>query len=98
MGVGTGIVVFAVGAILDFGVKVHTKGFNLHTIGVILMAVGAVAFVLSLIFWSSWGGFGTVRRRRTVVSEGGYVRDDLGAGAGYPASRREVVPEELQTY
>jgi len=44
--------------------------------GVILMIVGAVAFVLSLIFWSSWGGFGTLRREHTVVSSDGYTRSE----------------------
>jgi hypothetical protein len=69
MGVGTSLVVFAVGAVLRFAVTVATPGFNLHTIGIILMIVGAVGFVLSLAFWGSWGGFGggPTRRRRTVV-------------------------------
>jgi hypothetical protein len=80
MGIGTGIVVFAVGAILRFAVNVQTKGFNVHAIGVILMIVGAFAFIVSLFFWSSWGGVGTYRRRRTVVRDDGYVRDDLETG------------------
>jgi hypothetical protein len=69
MGVGTSLIVFAVGAILRFAVTVTARGFNLHTIGVILMIVGAVGFLLSLAFWGSWGGFGggTTRRKRTVV-------------------------------
>jgi hypothetical protein len=69
MGMGTSLIVFAVGAILRFAVTVTARGFNLHTIGVILMIVGAVGFLLSLAFWGSWGGFGggTTRRKRTVV-------------------------------
>jgi hypothetical protein len=68
MGVGSSLIAFAVGAILRFAVTVTAPGFNLHTIGVILMIVGAVGFVLSLAFWGSWGGFGgTSRRRRTLV-------------------------------
>ena len=66
MGVGTSIVVFAIGAILRFATTVHTTNFNIHTIGVILMVVGVVGFVVSLIFWSSWGGFGGVRRTRSI--------------------------------
>jgi uncharacterized membrane protein YidH (DUF202 family) len=73
MGIGSSIVVFAVGAILRFAVTVSSTHFNVHTIGVILMIVGAVAFVLSVIFWSSWGGFGGRRRERTVVSSDGYT-------------------------
>ena len=62
MGIGTSIFLIAVGAILDFAVDVSTKGFKLHTIGVILMVVGAIGVLLSLIFWGSWGGFGSTRR------------------------------------
>ena len=68
MGVGTSLVVFAVGAILRFATSVTRPGFNIHEIGVILMIVGAIAFVLSLVFWSSWGAFrGSNRRRQTTV-------------------------------
>lgn len=72
MGIGTSIIVFAIGAILRFAVSVQTHGFNLHTIGVILMIVGAVGFVVSLIFWNSWGGFGgggSYRRSRVVTRD-----------------------------
>ncbi len=70
MGAGTGLVIFAVGAILRFAVSVTATGFNIHTIGVILMIVGAVAFLLSLAFWRSWGGFGggSASQRRTTVA------------------------------
>lgn len=76
MGIGTSIVVFAVGAILRFAVAVNSSHFNVNTIGVILMIVGAVGFVISLFFWGSWGGFGGYRGR-TVVREPGstVVRD-----------------------
>jgi hypothetical protein len=84
MGLGTSIVLIAVGAILRFAVTVTTTGFNLHTIGVILMIVGAVGLVLSLTFWGTWGGFGGggdgYRRRRRVMSDGqgGYVEEEQG--------------------
>lgn len=82
MGLGTSIVLLAVGAILRFAVTVTTTGFNIHTIGVILMIVGAVGLVLSMLFWSSWGGFGGggYRRQRRVVRDGagGYVEEERG--------------------
>jgi hypothetical protein len=69
MGIGTGIVVFAVGAILRFAVTATATGFNIQTVGDILMAVGALGFVLSIIFWTSWGTYGTGwSRQRTTVS------------------------------
>jgi hypothetical protein len=34
------------------------------------MVVGAIGFVLSLVFWSTWGGFGnTAAAPRTTVIE-----------------------------
>ena len=46
------------------------SGIEIHTIGWILLAVGAIGALLSLIFWSSWGGVGGAEgRRRTVVRE-----------------------------
>jgi predicted lysophospholipase L1 biosynthesis ABC-type transport system permease subunit len=67
-GLVASIVAFAVGAILDFAVTTTTEqhGFNIHTVGVILMVVGVVGAVLSLI-----GLLGTnVRRHRTVIDDG----------------------------
>jgi hypothetical protein len=39
-------------------------------VGVILMIVGILGLLLSLTFWSTWGGFGGWRRE-TVYREGG---------------------------
>jgi hypothetical protein len=69
MGIGVSIILIAVGAVLAFAVHVSTTGFNLHTIGWILLAVGALGMFLSLIFWSSWGGFGAPARRRPYPDE-----------------------------
>ena len=73
MGFGTSIVLIAAGAILRFAVSVTTTGFNLHSIGLILIIVGVLALVLSIMFWSSWGGFGSgagYRRQGPVTRDG----------------------------
>src|SRR5712691_2434529 len=71
VGLGVGIFLIAVGAILAFAVHVTTSGVNIHTVGWILMAVGFAGILLSLIFWSSWAGPGYLSRRRTTyVDEG----------------------------
>jgi len=68
MGLGVGIFLIAIGAILAFAVNLNTAGagVNLHTVGIILLVVGAVGSLLSMIFWSSWMGPGYWSRRRTV--------------------------------
>jgi hypothetical protein len=68
MGLGVGIFLLAVGAVLAFAIHVTTNGVDLHTIGYILMGIGALGIVLSLIFWSSWGGPGYVRRNGTTTT------------------------------
>ena len=69
MGLGVGIFLAAVGAVLAFAVNTNVSGVNIHTIGWILLIVGAVGILLSLIFWSAWGGFGASGGRRTTVIE-----------------------------
>ena len=81
MGLGVGIFLTAVGAVLAFAVSATTSGINIHTVGWILMIVGIVGVVLSMIFWSSWAGPGywsNGGRRRTTVDEG-----PAGPGPGY---------------
>jgi len=62
MGVVVSLILIAVGAILAFAVTASTSGVDLDTVGVILMIVGGVGLILSLIFWSAFGGYGVYRR------------------------------------
>ena len=72
MGVGVSIFLIAVGLILWLAINVNTDGrVDINMIGVILVIVGAIGLLLSMIFWSSWGGPGYFGRRRTTyVDEG----------------------------
>jgi predicted anti-sigma-YlaC factor YlaD len=72
MGLGVGIFLAAVGAVLAFAVTDNVSGVNIHTVGWILLIVGIIGVVLSMIFWSSWAGPGyfTSRRRTTYVDDG----------------------------
>ena len=62
MGVGVSLLLIAAGAILTWAVSAEASGVDLNTVGVILMVVGGIGLVLSLVFWSSWGGFGPHRK------------------------------------
>jgi hypothetical protein len=59
MGISLSIFLIAVGAILAWAVTAEAAGIDLQVAGVILVLVGAIGFIASLIFWSSWGGFGS---------------------------------------
>ncbi|HSS74569.1 MAG TPA: DUF6458 family protein [Gaiellaceae bacterium] len=89
MGMGIGLILIAVGAILTWGVKDTSNAINLDAVGVILMIVGAIGFTLSMMFWSSFWGGGYFRR--TYAAEGPAV--------GRPRYRRaapaDVVEEEI---
>jgi hypothetical protein len=76
MGVGVSLLLIAAGAILTWAVSAETSGIDLNTVGVILMVVGAVGLVLSLVFWSSWGGFGTHRKAVQSGPGGTTVTDE----------------------
>jgi type III secretory pathway component EscT len=67
VGIGFSIFLFVVGAILTFAVEVDAgSGFNLNTVGVILMVGGLLGLLVSVVFWSS---FSPWSRRRTVAGE-----------------------------
>jgi hypothetical protein len=69
MGIGVSLLLIAGGAILIWGVTGEVAGADLDAIGVILMVVGAVGLIISLLFWSSWGGPGYLRGRRETYIE-----------------------------
>jgi hypothetical protein len=74
MGIGTSIFLIAVGAVLPFAVSVSASGFNINTVGLIVMVVGVIGLLISLFFGSLW----TSRRTGAVVEERPVVRDARG--------------------
>ena len=72
MGIGVSLLLIAIGAILTWAVTATVSGVDLDTVGIILMVVGAAGGLISLVFWSSWGGFGA-GRQETVVREPEHV-------------------------
>jgi hypothetical protein len=72
MGISFSLILVAAGAILTWAVTAEVSGVDLTTVGVILLVVGIAGVLLSLAFWSSWGGFGT-HTRETVVRDRDHV-------------------------
>ena len=60
MGIGSGIVVFVIGAIFAFALNFQVSWIDLHLVGYLLMGAGVIVFVISLIFM--------LKKRQTVVT------------------------------
>lgn len=61
MGMGSGIVLFVIGAIMAFALNVQVEWIDLNMVGYLLMGAGAVVFFISLIlFFSRRRGAGPV--------------------------------------
>src|SRR3954468_22441113 len=93
MGMGVGLILIAVGAILTWGVKDTSDAINLDAVGVILMIVGAIGFILSMMFWSSFWGPGYFRRSYSAAGPVAGGRRVRRAAPAAPAA--EVVEEEI---
>ena len=66
MGIGISVVLLAAGAIMTFAVEVeNAEGFNINTIGIILMIVGAIGLLTSMVIFG--------RRDRVVERDSGRV-------------------------
>ena len=71
MGIGFGLILVAAGAVMAFAVDVsHSHGFNINTVGWILMIVGIVGVLLDLLlFMPRRRVTRTVRTARPIGSE-----------------------------
>ena len=70
MTTGASLFLIALGAILTFAVNAKVSGLEISTVGIILMAVGAVGLALSLLLRSH-----TTRDRELVAAEPALVRE-----------------------
>jgi hypothetical protein len=67
VGLGVGLFLIAIGAILTWAVSADVSGVDIQVVGVILMIVGLVGILLDLIWWHSWRGGPMAYRRRAYV-------------------------------
>jgi protein-S-isoprenylcysteine O-methyltransferase Ste14 len=76
MSIGTGAVLFVIGAILAFAVHVSVGFISLSTVGIILMVAGVVVFVVGLVL--------ALRGRRSVTTS----RTAVDAASGERVTRQ----------
>lgn len=62
MGMGSGIVLIVLGAILAFALNVTVEWVDLQLVGYLLMGAGAVIFLISLILFARRRSMTTVER------------------------------------
>ena len=83
MGIGSGLALFVIGAILVFALNIDTGGYvDLDLIGYILMGAGVVVFLISLIL--------TMRSRRTETVD----RTAVDPATGDRVTRRSMRDNE----
>ncbi len=73
MGLGVSLFLIAIGLILWLAVTAEVSGIDINMVGLILVIIGALGLLISMIFWSTWGGVGGWRRD-TVVRDDRYDR------------------------
>jgi hypothetical protein len=84
MTIGVALLLIAAGAILRFALStVSTHGVDVHTIGVILMVVGAIGLVIWAFVWAPW-----VRRGRSAYPPPPPVEEHRPAPGAYRSGER----------
>ena len=83
MGIGTGIALFVIGAILVFALNVELGWIDLDMVGYLLMGAGFVVFVIGLIYM--------MRKRQSVTTISSGVDAN---GAGVTQRHTTVTPDE----
>lgn len=87
MGIGAGIFLIALGAIVAFAIDADLGWLNLNVVGWVLMLAGLAGLLTTLYFWNT--------RRRTVVAAP--VREDrVVADRVVPVQDDRVVREEYR--
>ncbi|CAN5241671.1 hypothetical protein BH11ACT4_BH11ACT4_14860 [soil metagenome] len=60
MSIGTGIVLFVIGAVLTFALNIQLDWINLQLVGSLLMGAGVIVFIIGLVFM--------LRKRQSVTT------------------------------
>ncbi|MDN4612961.1 DUF6458 family protein [Leifsonia sp. F6_8S_P_1B] len=83
MSLGTGIVLFVIGAILAFALNVQVDWVDLHLVGYILMIAGAVGIIIGIVLLT--------RRRSSVAT----TRTAVDPATGERVTRRSSESDDI---
>lgn len=84
MSIGTGIVLFVIGAVLVFAINVEVEWVNLDMVGYILMGAGFLVFLIGIILMA--------RKRQSVTTVHSGV--DPATGGTVSERRTSTTPDE----
>lgn len=84
MSIGTGIVLFVIGAILTFALNVQLDWIDLDLVGYLLMGAGFIVFLIGIILLA--------RKRQSVTTVQSGV--DPASGASVTERRTSVTPDD----
>ena len=84
MSIGTGIVLFVIGAILAFALNLQVDFINLQLVGYLLMGAGVLVFIIGLVLM--------MRKRQSITT----VHNGLDANGGSVQQRRtSTTPDDI---
>lgn len=85
MSIGTGIVLFVIGAVLTFALNVQLDWIDLDLVGYLFMGAGAIVFVIGIVLMA--------RKRQSVTTVHSGV--DPVSGANVSERRTAVTPDDV---
>lgn len=85
MSIGTGIVLFVIGAVLTFALNVQLDWIDLDLVGYLLMGAGVVVLIIGLVLM--------MRKRQSVTTVHSGV--DPASGAAVTERRTSVTPDDV---
>ncbi len=91
MGIGLGLILIALGAVLTWAVEADVSGLDIRVVGVIMMLLGLTLVLLDLFFWRSWTAD---RWGRATYVEDAPVPVERRRYAYWPRRRRATIVED----
>lgn len=85
MSIGSGIVLFVIGAVLAFALNLQVDWIDLHLVGYLLMGAGVVVFVIGLVL--------ATRKRQSITTVHSGVDE---TGAAVQQRRTSVTPDDIR--